>query len=129
MPRKKKTYNLKTRISNALRKVWRYYPERTQALKRCETGDHYYKTSKKTGNEYKVPYVRCEKCKEVFKGLQVDHIKPVVDVKGFEDWNTYIHRLFIDSKGLRSLCEECHSAITLVQNKRRKKWKQKKKKV
>lgn len=43
----------------------------------------------------------------------VDHIEPVVDPeKGFEDWTTYIERMFCETDGLQVLCHECHTRKT-----------------
>ena len=122
-PRKIKKYNLKSRITSALRKVWRYYPERTKVLKRCETGEHYLKISKGTGKEYKAPYYKCEECGSKEEKIQIDHIDPIVNYNGFQDWNTYIQRMFIDSEYMRGLCKSCHSGVTLVQSELRKKFK------
>jgi 5-methylcytosine-specific restriction endonuclease McrA len=56
-------------------------------------------------------HYRCAACKADFpaKDVQVDHKKPVVDVKqGFVDWNTYVERMFVEDAGLQVLCKPCH---------------------
>lgn len=112
MARKKKTWNLKSRITSALRKIWFYGPQRREAAKQA----------KDSGNV-------CTICKERKDKLEIDHIKPVVPITGFDgDWTAYIDRLFIDSSGLRALCKECHSAHTAIQREQRKKKLDKKKK-
>ena len=121
--RKKKKFNLKSKITSALRKVWRYSPPRQECLKRCETGEHYIVYSKKTKKPYKRPYLKCESCKDVFKKLQVDHIEPVVDYIGFQGWDTYIQRLNVESTMMRAICKDCHTVITLLQKEKRKKYK------
>lgn len=39
----------------------------------------------------------------------VDHINPIVDPeKGFENWDTFIERLFCEEDNLQLLCKACH---------------------
>lgn len=43
----------------------------------------------------------------------VDHIEPVVEpAEGFQDWNTYIERMFLELDGYQVLCHDCHSTKT-----------------
>jgi hypothetical protein len=121
----KKKYNLKSNITSALRKVWQWHPGRTEAMKRAESGEHYVKIAKKSKKEYKAPYYKCEYCGVKTEKIKVDHIETVVDLTGFEDWNTYINRLFVPADKLRCWCKDCHDAVTLVQTQVRKKLKQK----
>ncbi len=121
-PRKKPKYNLKSKITSALRKVWRYSPGRVEALKRALTGTYYIKVSKK-GKEYKAPHYTCEKCKAVTEKAQVDHLQPVVGYEGFISWDRYISRMFVDAEFYQIICKPCHKAITLVQKDIRKKMK------
>lgn len=110
MARKKKKYNLKSRITSALRKVWLYSPQRREVVKRCKVGK----------------FARCEKCKGLCHKVQIDHITPVALLTGWdENWTSYIQRLMIDSDGLRGLCEKCHKKITAEQREIRKKNKKK----
>lgn len=95
---------------------------RQEALKRANTGEYYTKTSKR-GKSYKAPYYYCEKCKSKEEKPQVDHIRPVVPISGFDNWSKYIERLFIDSSGLEVLCKPCHKAKTDVHREVRKKLK------
>jgi 5-methylcytosine-specific restriction endonuclease McrA len=122
-PRKKKTYNLKSRITSALRKIWLYHPERTAVKKRCETADHFLKIAK-SGKEYKAPYYKCEKCKKKSKYIEIDHLEPVTGFNGFQDWNTFVNRLFVTTDKMIGLCSSCHDAKTLVQREIRKKMKE-----
>ena len=62
---------------------------------------------------------KCAHCGEIHrnKDVQVDHIEPVVDPhKGFENWDTYIARLFVEPTGLQVLCIDCHSIKTQEEN-------------
>lgn len=120
--KKKPKYNLKTKITSALRKVWRYYPETNKARKRAETGKTYDKISKR-GNKYKHPYYKCEKCSEVVDKIQIDHKKPVVDYNGFQNWALYIDRLFVNAEELQCICKSCHSVVGALQRELRKKYK------
>jgi len=42
-----------------------------------------------------------------------DHIKPVVDpTVGFQNWDTFIDRLFCEEEGFQILCHPCHTEVT-----------------
>lgn len=109
MPRKKKKWNTKTKIVQALRRVWFYSPGRSAVVKRCKEGKKY----------------RCEGCKELVDKIQVDHITPIVSVKeGFIDWNTFIDRLALeDETKQQGLCKICHAVKTSTEQEIRKKYK------
>jgi len=60
---------------------------------------------------------RCEKCRRLCDKIQVDHDPTVVPLTGFDTWDGYISRLFVDPKiGLLGICESCHSKTTKAQN-------------
>lgn len=103
MPKKKRPkYNLKSKLTSALRKVWYYSPVRREVVKRCKVDSS---TS------------RCEKCRRLVDKVQIDHIVPVAILTGWDnDWSGYINRLFCDVTGLQGLCEACHTKITKQQN-------------
>lgn len=65
-----------------------------------------------TGHKCKLH--RCPECLELFpqNGMAADHVTPVVGMEGFQDWNTFIERLFVDSKGFRAVCKACHKQIS-----------------
>ena len=75
----------------------------------------------KTGRMCKL--YECSQCGNLFpqKDVSVDHVDPVVPIKGFNDknsfldydWNNYIRRLFVEVDGLSVLCKPCHRAKTL----------------
>jgi hypothetical protein len=67
----------------------------------------------------------CAGCKEIVpastkddsgrrvKNVHVDHIDPVVDPKvGFENWDVFIQRMFVEDEGLQVLCHACHTIKT-----------------
>lgn len=109
-PRKIKKYNLKTKLVNAIRRLWYYSPQRREVVKRCKVDAHTF---------------RCEKCRRLCDAIQVDHIEPVVKLTGWDgDWNGFIERMFVDaSTGLRGLDKDCHDKITQAQAIIRKKYK------
>ena len=67
----------------------------------------------------------CEGCSKLFpKGkLKADHIFPVVDPrKGFENWDTYIERMFCEMSGFQALCKACHDSKTAEEREIRKRF-------
>ena len=54
---------------------------------------------------------KCASCREAFdrKEIHVDHIEPI---GSFEDWNSYIDRLFCPASNLQVLCAPCHKRKT-----------------
>lgn len=100
----------KSFVLKHLRRASLQWPPRYAALKDSRIGRGLYK---------------CEKCKSVFKGkdIQIDHIKPVIDVKtGFVDYNTYVERLLCERAGFSALCSFCHSDKTLAEGEERVKF-------
>lgn len=89
-----------------LRKASLYWPYRYAALKasRVERGKY-----------------RCAGCKKTFKAreLQLDHIEPVVELKGWNTIEAYVERLLCDSKNFQPLCKGCHEKKTTKENKER----------
>jgi 5-methylcytosine-specific restriction endonuclease McrA len=79
-------------VKAALRRTWGRSKQRQTALKNAKISYGQY---------------RCAKCCGVFrrKDIQVDHIKPIGH---FVSFDTYIERLFVDTKGLQILCKGCH---------------------
>lgn len=103
----KKKPTLTSRINSALRKVWRFGDERKQCLANARVSVDRY---------------RCQLCGAITdqKGIQVDHLKPVVDpVRGRQGWDEYINRLFCPTEGLQAICKGCHLAETEKQRKAR----------
>lgn len=106
MARKKKKYNLKSKLTSAIRRLWFYGPTRYEKVKQLKANGF-----------------RCEKCNKPQDKLEIDHINPVVRVTGFTTWDEYISRMFVDPEGLQGLCKACHSAKTITQREIRKKYK------
>lgn len=107
--RKAKKFNAKTKLMNAMRRIWFYSPMRKEVEIRC-------RIDKETS--------RCERCRKLCDKIQVDHFPPVVPLVGWDSWQGVFDRMFVDPKvGLRGLCVECHDKITEEQRIERKKYK------
>lgn len=98
-----KTYNIKTEIRSALRRVWLYSPLRRDALKR----------SKIAWGKYV-----CPKCLSINgpKLMDVDHIVKATPKGGInepEDWGIFIKNLlYCGPDGVVALCKPCHAIKT-----------------
>lgn len=97
--KKKRVWNLKTKIVVALRQVWLRSPLRYEAIK----------NAREHPNQY-----RCAICREFFpaKEIRVDHIVKVVGAKGIDSWDDFISALFCDATNLQILCVPCHKEKT-----------------
>ena len=106
-------------IISALRAYMKRFPPKWKALKAASLGRLINKRSGRLAEHY-----RCAECLEPFvaRDVQVDHINPVVDpAKGFEDWPTYMDRLYCEADNLQVLCKPCHKDKTNEERKERKK--------
>lgn len=77
-------------------------------------------------------YRTCAGCRGKFyyKDTNVDHIVPVIDVMGFQNWDVYIDRMFCDVSNWQILCKDCHAQKTFTEGQMRKHFKkQQKRKV
>ena len=128
MDRVKKQYNddeilywQKKLLINKLRQASRFWKAKNLVLKAAKEK---VKVGKfKNGKTKFKTKVKCNTCKKLFEPnqIEVNHIIPVVDIeKGFENWQTYIDRLFCKTTNLECLCHKCHSIKTVKQNKLRK---------
>jgi 5-methylcytosine-specific restriction endonuclease McrA len=61
---------------------------------------------------------QCSHCKEKVarKEITMDHIVCVSDVRGVNDWNGIISRMFADETGWMALCIPCHQVKTNIEN-------------
>jgi 5-methylcytosine-specific restriction endonuclease McrA len=104
---KRRPFNLRSRITSALRRIWLYSPQRRAAVA----------AAKADGN-------RCTKCRRPQAKLDIDHIESVVGVEGFNgDWTNYIKRLMEGE--LTWLCKPCHKRKTDETRKKRAEHKRK----
>jgi len=106
-------------IISALRAYMKRFPPKWKALKDAAIGKRVNKRSGRLAEHY-----LCAGCGEFFiaRDVQVDHIEPVVDpATGFEDWWTYMNRLYCEADNLQVLCKPCHKVKTAEERKERKK--------
>ena len=96
-------------IKSALRSASRRWGPAYTCKKNARTARNTYKCSlcnKSVGN----------------KDIKIDHIHPVVDpTKGFESWDKFIERLFVELDGYQAICITCHKAKTAEEREVRKK--------
>lgn len=105
-------------VRSALRAAFRKWPPKFEVLKNAFVESRINPASGRMAKHY-----RCAKCGNSFpmKGVQVDHKKPVVDVKkGFAGWDVYISRLYIEASGLQVLCKGCHDVKSKSERIKRK---------
>jgi len=95
----------KSFITSVLRSGYRRWPPKYETLKDAQTGKKENAKTKRIAMHYK-----CNSCKKDYpaKEVQVDHIEPVVDSKGFSSWDIFIERLFCEKENLQVLCKACH---------------------
>ena len=103
-----KAYNWDAKIMAALRKIWRFSPERKAALDAAANPE----------NKQEVVCASCGAWTHV-KLAKVDHLFPIVPVAGFDSWDDVIHTLRFGS--LQVLCESCHAFKTRTENAERAK--------
>jgi 5-methylcytosine-specific restriction endonuclease McrA len=70
-------------------------------------------TARVSRGEYK-----CRHCNKIHSRseIQVDHVKPVVPVTGWDDWAGFIERLFCGAEDLQILCKPCHGIKSKAEN-------------
>lgn len=87
-------------IISALRRGFLTYPSRLDAINKA----------KRPGNKYE-----CNCCHKLISrfGIECDHIEPV---GSFENWNSYVAKLFVTVDKLQILCISCHREKTKTQN-------------
>lgn len=118
--KKRRPYNLRTRIVQQLRKIFFYSPLRREALERAKVV--------KGGKTL----FRCAITKKLhtLDQVTVDHIIPVVDTEyGFprikreiDDWTVFVLRLFCSVENLQVISKEEHSKKTKLENKKRREY-------
>lgn len=83
---------------------WGRYPPKNLAKNAAKIGRNQYK---------------CAKCAGIFgtKQVQVDHIEPRIDPeKGWQGFDVWISRTFVQMDKLQVLCLDCHSAKSTEEN-------------
>lgn len=105
-------YNMRAKITAALRDEWRRSPNRYAVIKEARVApNHYGCIGCCTIIEHKdgdpTPY-------------RIDHIEPVIPLIGFVDWNNYIERLNAPPLAMQLLCISCHDVKTAEENELRR---------
>jgi hypothetical protein len=104
--KKRPPFNLKSRITSALRRIWLYSPTRRAVSSLAKVRGNF-----------------CAECGKRQAKLDIDHVDSVVGVEGFVDWNTYIDRMF--NAELVAICRDCHNIKTAEMRDARKAYKKK----
>lgn len=104
-------------IKSALRSASQRWPPKYQVLSEAKLGKRVNPATGRLAEHY-----LCNACKSAFplKGVQVNHIDPVIPVTGFDSWDAVIHRMFCEKDKLEVLCIPCHKDITKQENEERK---------
>lgn len=111
----KKSRTLKQILMAGLGRSWMAWPPRNEVKRRC-------KHPTKSG------WYVCEICKSEREKIDIDHIKPVVNVnEGFTTWDDYIYSKFVGADSLQGICKDCHKKKTKEENKIRREVKRLKK--
>lgn len=107
-------------VKSALRSASRRWPPKYECLNEACVG---VKKNKSTGRMAK--HFKCAHCKKHFpaKGVEVNHIIPVVPVTGFDSWDGIIARMFCPKEQLEVLCKPCHKLVSAKEREERKKHK------
>ena len=95
----------------------------TSALRRASSRWAPKYTCKKKARTARNTYT-CALCAKSVgnKSIKIDHINPVVDpAKGFETWDSFIERLFVELDGYQAVCITCHQSKTNEERETRKK--------
>ena len=125
MARKKKklTHEEKVRkwLEPKLRRLSYQWPDRKDSFNaaKVRVEDGFYKN----GNPRFKTLIRCNSCEELFHRdeIQMDHVKPVVDVAGRSTWDNHIFSLLPEKSGWQPLCKGCHHEKTQAENAERRK--------
>lgn len=107
-------------VTSTLRAGSRKWPPKYETLNAAKTEKKVNKATGRLAQHY-----LCAMCEQEYtqKDVQVDHMKPVIDPKkGFISWDTYIDRMFCESKNLQVLCKVCHAEKTKLEKEISKKY-------
>lgn len=112
----------KRRIIAALRKLTYSWPPRNEVRNAAKVAPSTYVCNdcgvcvydgKAKDTKSKVEALELNLGKKVISGkVYVDHIKPIVNDKGFTTWDDYINDMFCSADNLQVLCFFCHNAKT-----------------
>lgn len=114
----KKPKTLKTWLIPRLRRISIYWRGRNEAINDAKVWVSMGKF--KNGKPKTKVLFECAECaRQGIDGyyerhdIQADHIIPVANTDGFQDWNSYIEALFCDKSNFQVLCKYHHDVKTL----------------
>lgn len=104
-------WNLKTKLTSALRKQWRFSPAYKEAYEHAK--EEYVELSKHGKGMRRVRFV-CALCGHAGarEDMQCDHCSPCVPLDGWQGWDSFVERLFCPAIDLRIICGTCHDRVT-----------------
>jgi hypothetical protein len=114
MGKKIKKYNADSAIRSALRRTFSRSPIVREVMQIVRRERPWLRKDGSIASKPRVEYL-CSECNNwhMGKNIQVDHVIPVVDPSsGFQNWDTFIGRLFCTKENLRVLCKDCHHEKT-----------------
>lgn len=114
MKKKRPPYHQGTAIRGALRRAFARSPVVTEVKMAGRREIPKYNKDGSRAKKNAVQY-SCQVCNQWVASTKVvvDHINPVVSVEdGFQDWNTFVDRLWCDISNLQRICEFCHQIKT-----------------
>ena len=113
--------SFKNKIISALRKLTHSWPPKSQILEEAKRAPATFECAHckcwiyKGESDRNYQFIREDNpdATVIKDKTNVDHIIPVIDPKkGFENWDTYITRMFCEKENLQVLCSKCHDKKT-----------------
>lgn len=112
--KKRPPFNQNAAIRGALRRTFSRSPVVREVLMEGRREVPKYNKDGSRAKKDAVQY-SCQTCGEWVSStkVQVDHFTPVISpTLGFENWETFIERLFCGKDNLRRICRDCHQIKT-----------------
>jgi len=111
---KRPPYNQNAAIRGAIRRTFSRSPVVREVLQSVRREVPKYNKDGSRAKRDSVQY-QCQVCLGWVSSTRaaVDHVDPVIHPdKGFENWDTFVNRLFCAKSNLQVICEICHKAKT-----------------
>ena len=112
--KKKPPFNQNSAVRSAIRRVFSRSPIVRETMFKVRREVPKYNKDGSRAKKDAVQY-QCGVCSTWTKStaISVDHIEPVISVDdGFQDWNTFISRVFCPITNLQVICDDCHQKKT-----------------
>jgi len=113
---------LRSYIISWLRDRSRYWKPKTRAIARARVGIGKYKCEE-CGTIWPAKLPPLPWNKRPRKNIQADHLEPVVPITGFEWYDSWVERCFVEEAWYQAICWECHTKKTKEENKERRNFK------